>query len=135
VVDISAAALRRAQDRLPDVPITWIEADIAADWQAAPVDIWHDRAAFHFLTSAIDRARYVEHLKAILKPGGQAIMATFGPNGPTRCSGLSVARYSPEVLAKELGPPFRLVEAALDMHQTPLGSTQEFWYSRLLREE
>ena len=131
VVDISGAALRRAQRRLPNSNITWIEADVTGDWGAAPVDFWHDRAVFHFLTEAADRARYIEHLKSTLRAGGQAVIATFGPGGPPKCSGLAVLRYSPEALATELGPAFRLEERVCEMHLTPFGTTQEFWYSRL----
>jgi SAM-dependent methyltransferase len=130
VLDISGAALRRAQNRLPNSPITWIEADLTGEWTAAPADFWHDRAVFHFLTEAADRARYVEHLRNALKPGGQAIIATFALEGPPNCSGLPVVCYSPERLAAELGPSFSLQETARETHLTPVGTTQEFWYSR-----
>jgi SAM-dependent methyltransferase len=133
VVDISGAALQRARTRLPDAGITWIESDVAGEWNAAPADLWHDRAVFHFLTDPADRARYVEHLKNILKPGGQVVIATFALEGPPRCSGLPVVRYSPETLAAELGDSFRLLETAPEAHPTPLGNIQEFWYSRLKR--
>jgi SAM-dependent methyltransferase len=133
VVDISGAALRRAQARLPNAPVTWIEADVTREWSVAPVDLWHDRAVFHFLTDATDRARYVEHLKSTLKPGGQAIIATFALEGPPTCSGLPVVRYSPDGLAAEFGASFSLEETLRETHPTPFGSTQEFWYSRLRR--
>ena len=106
---------------------------MSGEWSALPADVWHDRAVFHFLTDASDRARYVAHLEALLKPGGQAIIATFGPEGPTKCSGLPVVRYSPEALRAELGSSFELVEAVSESHVTPGGRTQEFWYSRLTR--
>ena len=131
VLDISAAALRRARARLPNAPVTWIEADVAGVWSVVPVDFWHDRAVFHFLTDSEDRARYVEHLKGSLKPGGQAIISTFALEGPPKCSGLPVVRYSPQDLAAELGASFRLEETARETHPTPFGSTQEFWYTRL----
>lgn len=133
VVDISGAALRRTQNRLPEAPITWIEADVAGEWNATPADLWHDRAVFHFLTDPADRARYVKHLKNTLKPGGQVVIATFALEGPPKCSGLPVVRYSPESIAAELGDSFRLLETAPEAHSTPFGSTQEFWYSRLKR--
>ena len=131
VVDISGTALRRARARLPDARVAWIEADVAGEWNAAPVDFWHDRAVFHFLTEPTDRARYIEHVKSTLRPGGQAIIATFAPEGPPTCSGLPVMRYSPEHLAAELGASFHVEETARETHMTPFGSTQEFWYSRL----
>lgn len=135
VLDVSGAALERARRRLAEkgsIP-TWIEADVVDDWTAAPVDIWHDRAAFHFLVEPGDRARYRAHLHQILKPGGTAIVATFALEGPTRCSGLPVVRYSPESLALELGPDLTLVEATHHTHTTPWGAAQLFQYSRFRR--
>ena len=134
VVDISGAALRRAAGRLPDAPVRWIEADVSGAWTVPPVDLWHDRAAFHFLTDAADRARYVEHLTTTLKPGGQAIIATFALTGPAKCSGLDIMRYSGTTLAAELGPIFRLVETLDDDHYTPAGSVQRFTYNRFIRQ-
>ena len=133
VVDISGAALERAKGRLPHAPVTWIEADLAGEWSAAPVDLWHDRAVFHFLTEAADRARYVEHLTETLKPGGQAIIATVAPDGPTKCSGLPVVRYSAEALASELGAEFNLIETRSESHHTPMCTVQPFAYSRFVR--
>jgi trans-aconitate methyltransferase len=94
VLDVSGAALDRARARLgPAASIpTWIEADVTSDWKAAPVDIWHDRAVFHFLVDPHDRARYVERLREILEVGGTAIIATFAADGPTTCSGGAGAR-------------------------------------------
>jgi trans-aconitate methyltransferase len=134
VVDISGAALRRAAERLPGAPVTWIEGDVTGPWTAPPVDLWHDRAVFHFLTEAQDRSRYIEHLRDILKPQGQAIFATFAPDGPSKCSGLPVRRYSADGLSAELGPRFRLLETLDDDHQTPSGGVQRFCYSRFIRE-
>lgn len=135
VLDVSKAALNRAKARLgtaADTP-TWIEADVTGDWTLKPMDIWHDRAVFHFLTAREDRVLYKRHLLETLKPGGAAIIATFGPDGPERCSGLPVQRYAPDALAEELGPRFELVEARQHMHTTPWGSPQSFQYSRLRR--
>jgi len=131
VLDVSGAALARARTRLGSAASTvrWIEADATGDWHAPPVDIWHDRAVFHFLTAAEDRIRYRAHLVATLKPGATAIIATFALDGPETCSGLRVARYSPETLADELGPCFRLTGARPYLHATPGRSTQSFQYS------
>jgi hypothetical protein len=133
VLDISAAALSRVRGRLGNTPVRWIEADVCREWFAAPVDLWHDRAVFHFLVDASDRDRYREHLEQTLKVRGQAVIATFAPEGPPKCSGLPVMRYSPDALAAELGAAFRLEESARETHATPLGGMQEFWYSRLTR--
>ena len=134
VLDVSGAALQRARERLgpaSDIP-TWIEADVTAEWSVEPRDIWHDRAVFHFLTTPEDQARYVARLRAILKVQGSAIIATFAPDGPEKCSGLPVARYSPETLAGELGPTVRLIESIPYVHTTPWGATQSFQYSRFV---
>jgi hypothetical protein len=132
VLDISAAAIAQAKARLgpAQTQVTWIEADVVGDWPVPAVDIWHDRAVFHFLTQADDREKYRAHLRAAVRRGGAVIMATFGPEGPRMCSGLPVMRYSPESLEGELGAGFRLRETVREMHPTPSGSSQEFWYSR-----
>ena len=135
VLDVSGAALDRAKARLgaaAQTP-TWIEADATQAWSLKPMDIWHDRAVFHFLTTPEDRDHYKQHLLEVLKPGGSAIVATFAPDGPEKCSGLPVQRYSPESLAEELGPAFELSDARAHVHTTPWGSTQSFQYSRMRR--
>ena len=135
VLDVSGVALRRAQDRLGPAatPLMWIESDVTAEWHLKPMDIWHDRAVFHFLTRAEDRAQYRARLHETLKVGGSVIVATFAPNGPQTCSGLPVARYSPGELAAELGDDFELVEARSYDHHTPFGTIQPFVYARLTR--
>ena len=97
------------------------------------MDVWHDRAVFHFLTAVGDRASYRAHLHDTLKVSGTAIIATFAPDGPDHCSGLPVMRYSPESLLRELGEGFELIESRPHVHHTPWGRTQSFQYSRLLR--
>jgi SAM-dependent methyltransferase len=135
VLDVSSAALARAQARLAANAFTpiWLEADVAGDWSLKPMDIWHDRAVFHFLTEPHDRDRYKAHLLQTLKVGGSAILATFALDGPNRCSGLPVVRYSPETLAAELGPHLSMAEALSHMHSTPWGTTQSFHYCRFRR--
>ncbi|HUX68817.1 MAG TPA: class I SAM-dependent methyltransferase [Terriglobales bacterium] len=136
VLDISGEALRRAQARLGKAAaeaVSWIEADVAGAWRLPPVDLWHDRAVFHFLTRPEERAAYRGHLLETLQPGGGAVIATFALEGPERCSGLPVARYSPATLAQELGPELRLVEALEHVHHTPTGAAQAFQYSRFIR--
>ena len=135
VLDVSTAALDQAKARLgakADVP-TWIAADVTGDWTFRPVDVWHDRAVFHFLTAPEDRARYLARLRQAVKPGGTVILATFDLDGPDKCSGLPVARYSPGSLASTLGEDFRLDESQLHAHRTPWGAAQSFQYSRFTR--
>ena len=135
VLDISTAALERARSRLgaaADVP-TWIAADVTAEWSLKPMDIWHDRAVFHFLTDADSRSRYRAHLLQTVKPHGAAIIATFSPEGPETCSGLPVVRYTPESLADELGEELTLVESVRHGHPTPWGVIQASWLGGWIR--
>ena len=97
------------------------------------MDVWHDRAVFHFLTAAEQRDAYVAHLRRALNPGGTAIIATFALDGPTKCSGLPVERYSPAAVAALLGPEFEITEAIDDSHRTPAGGRQSFSYGRFIR--
>lgn len=135
VLDVSGAALDRARRRLGDLAarVRWIESDVTGDWNFGPVDIWHDRAAFHFLVADDEQARYIDRLVRTVKPGGAVIIATFALDGPEKCSGLSVMRYSPDSLAARLGAGFHLVEAMPHAHTTPWGATQSFQYSRFVR--
>jgi ubiquinone/menaquinone biosynthesis C-methylase UbiE len=135
VLDVSAAALARARTRLGPraARVNWIEADVTGDWHVAPMDVWHDRAVFHFLTVAKQRDAYLAHLRRTLKTGGTAIIATFSPDGPKHCSGLPVERYSPEAVAALLGPDFELRETMSDAHRTPTGGQQAFSFGRFTR--
>lgn len=132
VLDLSANALDAAKRRIGRAASTvdWIVAD-ATTWQPAKTyDIWHDRAAFHFLTEARDRAAYVARLRSAIASGGHVIIATFALDGPEKCSGLPVQRYDGASLAAELGPAFELIETRSETHHTPWNSTQAFQFSR-----
>lgn len=131
VVDLSDAALAVAQTRLgaDAARVEWRAADVlTVDLPAAAFRVWHDRAVFHFLTDAGDRARYVAQVARALAPGGHVVVATFAEDGPTRCSGLEVARYSPGALHGAFGPAFQLLESRRELHTTPSGATQAFTY-------
>lgn len=131
VLDISSEALKVSKERLgknADL-IQWLEGDITQiSLKADHYDLWHDRAVFHFLTKPEDRKKYVKNLTSCLKPNGYALMATFGPNGPLKCSGLEIVRYSAESLKRELGEGFDLKKHVLEIHKTPFDTTQEFLY-------
>ncbi len=133
VTDISAAALGRAKARLGDrVPdIDWVVADARSHDFGRRFDLWHDRAVFHFMVEEADRGGYVDTLKRSLAGGGHVIAATFGPSGPTRCSGLPVVRYGAAELAGALAPAAELVSSHLEEHITPSGRAQQFLYARL----
>jgi SAM-dependent methyltransferase len=131
VLDVSGAALAEASRRLAGdaARVTWLEADVFdAALPACAYDVWHDRALFHFLTGAADRRRYVEQVRAAVRPGGHVLVATFAPDGPEKCSGLEVRRYGPQELHGQLGPDFRLLESVREEHHTPAGAIQPFVY-------
>ncbi|MEY2842469.1 MAG: hypothetical protein RI920_506 [Pseudomonadota bacterium] len=131
VLDISAKALADTRHRLGPAGdrVKWLAADVLeADLPTAAFDVWHDRAVFHFLTTDDQRTRYVRQVLKALKPGGHAIVGTFGPDGPLQCSGLDVARYAPDELHGAFGDPFELLDTRIDLHTTPWGSTQQFVY-------
>lgn len=142
VLDLSAEALARSQARLGDRAgaIHWQVADITR-WQPdRRYDLWHDRAVFHFLTDAGDRAAYARALEAALLPDGTAIVMTFAEDGPEKCSGLPVERYTTETLATEMESllPGRFVVQGSGRfsHFTPGGAEQRFQYTvfgRLVR--
>lgn len=129
VLDISAAALDRARARLASraCEVTWLHADVTrVDLPERAFDVWHDRAVFHFLTTPVERARYIATATASLRPGGFLLIATFAADGPTRCSGLEVARYSVGELVQEFGDDFVLRRDGADVHRTPAGVEQRF---------
>jgi SAM-dependent methyltransferase len=131
VLDIAQAALDVAKARLGERAkhVTWLHGDLTTyGFEPAQFDVWHDRAVFHFLTDAPARAAYVRQVATALKPGGHAIVATFGPEGPAKCSGLDVARYDPAQLHGQFGASFRLLEHRTELHHTPAGAVQQFVY-------
>ena len=135
VLDISQAALDRTKARLGDLArkVTWIAADIT-EWRPTRTwDVWHDRAVFHFLTDSASQDAYIAALKRATVPGSAAIMASFALEGPERCSGLPVQRYSPQTLAARLGPDFQLYAGEAETHRTPFGTTQAFSYAAFRR--
>lgn len=131
VLDISGTAIGKSKDRLGlrSELVNWIEADITEiSLPKDRFDVWHDRAVFHFLTDADDRRKYVELVVRSLKPGGHIIVASFGLDGPQKCSGLDIVRYSSETMHHEFGDDLKLVRSLNESHKTPFGTTQEFVY-------
>jgi SAM-dependent methyltransferase len=136
VLDLSPAALAAARARLGDraAAVTWLAGDVTtAPLPEAGYDVWHDRAVFHFLTDPEARRRYVAQALRAVVPGGHVIVATFGPDGPTRCSGLDVVRYDADGLHAEFGARFTKLGSRRDLHVTPWGTEQEFVYCYCLR--
>lgn len=150
LLDVSAEALARVRDRLgctsppvssprvrtgliespPGPLIDFMRADVTrAELPLDRFDVWHDRAVFHFLTDEADRARYVANLSRSLRPGGHAMIATFGPDGPTRCSGLNAARYDVRELGAALGRAFVPLDSTITDHVSPKGNRQQFLHA------
>ncbi|MCW8836334.1 MAG: class I SAM-dependent methyltransferase [Rhodospirillales bacterium] len=135
VLDIAEGAIDASKERLGASAgsISWVVADVTV-WRSPRIyALWHDRAVFHFMTSAADRAAYIATLRAGLAVGGAAVLATFAPDGPEKCSGLPVRRYSPASLCAELGSGFVLEESRSEVHTTPAGGNQKFQFCRLTR--
>jgi SAM-dependent methyltransferase len=138
VLDLAGTALATARHRLGPLAekVHWIEADITkCELPENAFDLWHDRAVFHFLTEPAARAAYVRSVLLAVKPGGYVIVATFAEDGPTRCSGLPVARYHPDELHAEFGAPFTLLRHEKESHLTPAGAVQSFLYCFCRRNE
>lgn len=137
VLDLSASALEAAKKRLgarADI-VHWLEADIiSVDLPKHAFDVWHDRAVFHFLTTDEQRKAYIERVKHAVKPGGHVIIATFAEDGPEKCSGLPVMRYSADALHAEFGRCFEMKVHSKEDHHTPFGTTQQFTYCYFRKE-
>jgi 2-polyprenyl-3-methyl-5-hydroxy-6-metoxy-1,4-benzoquinol methylase len=135
VLDLSDSALQSAKQRLGPrgAAVQWIAADITVWQPPRAFDVWHDRAAFHFLVEPDDRAAYLDRLRTGVRPGGHAIIATFALDGPEKCSGLPVHRYDPQGLSDAVGPDFELVAHEGHRHTTPWGAIQSFQFSVLRR--
>jgi SAM-dependent methyltransferase len=135
VLDVSEAATETAKARLGAraTGVTWIVADVTKWEPGGTYDVWHDRAAFHFLTAPEDRAAYARRVLRAVRPGGHVIIGTFALDGPERCSGLPVVRHDAESIGTVLGPSFRLIETRRDDHHTPMGGSQKFQFSRFQR--
>lgn len=130
-LDVSPAAIEFTRQRLGSKAeqVQWIVGDICnVELETRTYNLWHDRAVFHFLTAKEQRVAYVRQVLRAVKPGGNVILATFGPEGPTRCSGLEIVRYDATSLAKEFGQNVHAIENFTEQHGTPFGTTQEFLY-------
>jgi SAM-dependent methyltransferase len=136
VLDVSASVLEKVRSRLGSAAssVKLLHQDVTRFRPARRYALWHDRAVFHFLTQPEDRQGYIEALQRGVGPGGHVLMATFGPSGPERCSGLPTVRYDAPTLAAELGADFALVESFLAVHRTPWNSDQQFLYCRFDRK-
>lgn len=128
VVDVSATALDTVRRRLGAAVTgaTFVQADVLDLHPDRRYALWHDRAVFHFLTEPQERDAYRRSLGRALRPGGHLVVATFGAEGPTACSGLPVVRYAPDELAAEFAAEFEVVATTGEDHATPWGASQQF---------
>lgn len=135
VLDLSAEALAKAKARNPDAGdrVCWVVSDVIRWTPDRPYELWHDRAAFHFLTDPADQAAYASVLRAALAPGGTAIIGTFALDGPEKCSGLPVTRHNAASIGAVLGNDFTLETERRHEHHTPWGSLQRFQFSTFRR--
>jgi SAM-dependent methyltransferase len=137
VLDLSEAALAASQFRLGQraAAVSWLVGDITrVELPLHAYDVWHDRAVFHFLTSPREREAYRQAVLRAVKPGGHVIVATFAEDGPEKCSGLPVMRYSAQGLHAQFGASFTLLQQEGEEHRTPSGTVQKFIYC-LCRKE
>lgn len=138
VLDVSDEALAIARKRLGDRAreVNWYVADVLhAMLPSGGFDLWHDRAAFHFLTDPTEAARYAQLAAEAVRIGGHAVIGGFAPDGPERCSGLPVTRRSAEEIAGIFASRFSLVQKREERHRTPAGTEQSFIYALMLRSQ
>lgn len=136
VLDISQASLEASQARIGAAAsdVDWIVADVTQWRPTRSYDIWHDRAAFHFLVDEKQQAAYADRLRSALREGGHAIIGTFAPDGPEKCSGLTVQRYDAASLGAKLGAGFQLIDSRRYDHVTPWGAVQHFHFGTFRRD-
>ncbi|HED37869.1 MAG TPA: methyltransferase domain-containing protein [Ignavibacteria bacterium] len=131
VLDISTIAIKKAKAMLGNKArlVTWIESDILDFETDKHFEIWHDRAAFHFLTKKEDIANYVEITNHLINPGGYLIISTFSTNGPKKCSGLAITQYSENSMKEQFAEKFHHIKSFEQIHTTPFDTKQNFLWS------
>ena len=136
ILDISAQALQKAKTRLGEKgkSVIWAEADILEFDTESRFDIWHDRAAFHFLTKKEDIVRYVKIAGKLIKTDGYLIISTFSMNGPKKCSGLDITQYSEDSIKKTFQKDFGHIRSFEEIHTTPFNTKQNFLFNIFKRK-
>lgn len=130
VLDISEAAIDRAKKRLGDraASVKWVISDITEFEPPVQFDFWHDRAAFHFLTSEEKIYKYVSIAETGIKQSGYLILGTFSENGPKKCSGLEIKQYSEASMSVRFEIAFDRIKCIREDHLTPFNTTQSFLF-------
>lgn len=135
LVELASAALDAVRARIGERPeVAYLVADVTAWRSTRRFMLWHDRAVFHFMTTAEQRSAYRIALAAAVPRGGSVILATFAEDGPERCSGLPVCRYSSSELAVQFDGLLTLVETRRHVHTTPGGAPQPFTVGLFTRD-
>ena len=135
VLDISGVALQKAQQRLGERAhlVKWVEQDITQFHPTTTYDLWHDRATFHFLTTAPQVSHYIDTAHDALPPGGYFVIGTFSDNGPEKCSGLHVRQYNEQHLTQALANGFNKIKCITEDHHTPFNTMQNFLFCSFKR--
>src|SRR5690606_36016694 len=128
VLDISEKAIERAKERLGNSAekVNWIVSDITEFESEKRFDLWHDRAAFHFLTNENDIQKYVELTRKLIRKNGALIIGTFSEYGPKKCSGIEIKQYSEEKITRLFEPKFQKLNSLIVDHKTPFDTIQNF---------
>ena len=135
-LDISESALEKSKKFLGEQSnkVRWINEDILNFKTDERFDIWHDRAVFHFLKEEDHIKKYIDIVEKNISDGGHLIIGTFSENGPLKCSGLDVSRYSKKIIEKLFIKTFKLIDAFHFDHITPFNTTQNFLFSHFIKK-
>lgn len=130
VLDISANAIERAKQRLGNKAnnVHWIVSDVTEFEPPIQFDFWHDRAAFHFLTTEEKIYKYTSLAEDAIKRDGYLILGTFSENGPNKCSGLEIKQYSEASMSARFEVAFDSIKCITEDHKTPFETTQNFLF-------
>ena len=128
LVDISLNALKEVKERLNNKSLNFIETDVLNLKLERTFDIWHDRAVFHFITNKKSVKKYISLCNEYIAEGGKLIIGTFAEDGPLKCSGLEIKRYSVENLKELFKENFEFIEGFKKLHSTPFGTQQSFTF-------
>ncbi|MDB4024373.1 nodulation S family protein [Flavobacteriaceae bacterium] len=136
VLDISSKSIEKTKKRLglKSKLVNWIVSDINNFNPTKKYDLWHDRAAFHFLKDSVEIDNYVKLVNSSLHNQGNLIIATFSENGPLKCSGLEVSRYSENSISDLFNNDFELIKSQKSIHKTPFSTSQEFLFSKFKKK-
>lgn len=136
VLDISAAAIERVKERLGEKAgkVKFIVSNILDFSPTEKFMVWHDRAAFHFLTDPDDIAKYVAITEKYIEPNGKLMIATFSTQGPLKCSGLTISQYNAQTLAETFNAGFTPIEHHFENHTTPFNTQQNFLFASFGRK-